>query len=173
MKIRVPPLKSQGIKTKLVNWILAQIPDRSGVWIEPFLGTGVVGLNDAFEMAVFGDVNPHIVRFYSSIQSGEITPLKVRAYLEEQNQLLIAAGDNGYDHYRLVRTRFNSIGKEGGNPFDFLFLNRAGFWNDAVFQEWLEHRLLQKAQPFPAVRPNQNYQSGRVGPQSDPEEVEI
>lgn len=46
----VPPIKSQGIKTKLVPWI-NDIICRSGLdlvhtnWIEPFFGTGVVGLN--------------------------------------------------------------------------------------------------------------------------------
>ena len=44
----VPPIKSQGIKTKLVPWILDVI-DKSGIdpinsnWVEPFFGTGVVG----------------------------------------------------------------------------------------------------------------------------------
>ena len=127
MKVKVPPLKSQGIKTKLVPWILAQLHDRSGTWIEPFMGTGVVGFNAAFEKATLGDINPHVIRFYSFIQSGEITPLKVKAYLEEQNELLRNAGDHGYDHYRKIKDRFNSKGVEGGSPLDFLFLNRAGF----------------------------------------------
>lgn len=42
----VPPIKSQGIKTKLVPWIEKNIPlDFDGTWIEPFMGTGVVGFN--------------------------------------------------------------------------------------------------------------------------------
>ena len=50
MPIIVPPIKSQGIKTKLVPWINDLIA-KSGLdltnanWIEPFFGTGVVGLN--------------------------------------------------------------------------------------------------------------------------------
>lgn len=39
MKIVVPPIKSQGIKTKLVPWIQTLVPKVSGKWIEPFLGT--------------------------------------------------------------------------------------------------------------------------------------
>ena len=50
MSVIVPPIKSQGIKTKLVPWI-NDIILQSGIdiehakWIEPFFGTGVVGLN--------------------------------------------------------------------------------------------------------------------------------
>ena len=49
MKVIVPPIKSQGIKTKLVPWIVDVIA-QSGIstnanWIEPFFGTGVVGFN--------------------------------------------------------------------------------------------------------------------------------
>ena len=50
MAVIVPPIKSQGIKTKLVPWINDLIA-QSGLdlantnWIEPFFGTGVVGLN--------------------------------------------------------------------------------------------------------------------------------
>ena len=45
----VPPIKSQGIKTKLVPWIndliLTSGTDLNARWIEPFFGTGVVGFN--------------------------------------------------------------------------------------------------------------------------------
>ncbi len=123
MKVRVPPLKSQGIKTKLVPWIAANLPDGKGRWIEPFMGTGVVGFNVAYDNAVMSDINPHVVRFYKAIQSREITPKTVADYLLEQHRLLSVAGDKGYDHYRLVRARFN----ETFQPLDFLFLSRAGF----------------------------------------------
>ncbi len=69
MKVRVPPIKCQGIKTKLVPWILsnARLP-RGGVWIEPFMGSGVVGFNARPKRAVFGDLNPHIINFYRALQ---------------------------------------------------------------------------------------------------------
>lgn len=123
MKTIVPPLKSQGIKTKLVPWIRAVLPQNSGTWIEPFMGTGVVGFNIGFEKAILNDTNPHIVKFYQRVQSGKITPISVKQYLKEQGDLLRVAGDSGYDHYRLVRDRFN----ESFDSLDFLFLSRAGF----------------------------------------------
>ena len=45
-KIFVPPLKIQGIKTKLVPLIRENvILDKETIWYEPFMGSGVVGLS--------------------------------------------------------------------------------------------------------------------------------
>ncbi|MCY4614113.1 MAG: DNA adenine methylase, partial [Nitrospira sp.] len=77
-RIIVPPIKSQGIKTKLVPWIQALVPDVSGKWIEPFLGTGVVAFNSGFQKALLNDTNPHVIRFYQCVKDREITPQLVR-----------------------------------------------------------------------------------------------
>jgi DNA adenine methylase len=119
----VPPLKSQGIKTKLVPWIRAVAGDRFETWIEPFMGTGVVGFNMKPKSALFADSNPHIIAFYKAIQEGKITGNAVRSYLKKEGELLRHAEDNGYVHYRFIRDRFNKDFK----PLDFLFLSRAGF----------------------------------------------
>ncbi|WP_163556733.1 DNA adenine methylase [Helicobacter suis] len=44
-KIRVLPLKIQGIKSKIVPYIkeLFRAWDMSGIYYEPFMGSGVVG----------------------------------------------------------------------------------------------------------------------------------
>ena len=123
MKVIPPPLKIQGIKTKLVPWIYDLLPNKNGTWIEPFLGTGVVALNLGFERAILNDTNPYIIAFYKAIQDGEITPITVREYLEEEGEKLRNAGDSGYDHFRFIKNRFNKY----HCPLDFLFLSRAGF----------------------------------------------
>ena len=123
MRLIVPPIKSQGIKTKLVPWIKALTPPVQGRWIEPFLGTGVVAFNLAFDRAILSDVNPHIVRFYRDIQAGAVSPILVRAYLEREGEALRLAERDGYAHFNLIRDRFN----RNRNPLDFLFLSRAGF----------------------------------------------
>lgn len=121
MKVLVPPIKSQGIKTKLVPWIASVLPEGwQGKWIEPFLGTGVVGFNLAPKGALLCDINPHLIRFYQALANDEITPLKVRAFLEHEGAKLRGIGEA---HYYYVRDRFN----EQGNPLDFLFVSRAGF----------------------------------------------
>jgi DNA adenine methylase len=123
MKTIVPPIKSQGIKTKLIPWIMELIPTSNGKWIEPFLGTGVVAFNSGFKKAILNDTNPHIINFYKGIQDGVITAPLMKQYLEQEGELLSKADDNGYEYYRKVRERFN---KEF-SPYDFIFLSRAGF----------------------------------------------
>ena len=84
-KIFVPPLKIQGIKTKLVPLIRENvILDKETIWYEPFMGSGVVGFNVEPERAVFADVNPHIINFYNRIKDGSITSGRVRAFLEAE-----------------------------------------------------------------------------------------
>lgn len=129
MSIIIPPIKSQGIKTKLVPWINTIIR-QSGLdlphtnWIEPFFGTGVVGFNAPVGgNRIVGDSNPHIIRFYNAVLNGEVTPENMRGYLMREGELLSGADEDGYAHYRLVRDRFN----EEHSPFDFIFLSRAGF----------------------------------------------
>ena len=122
-KIVIPPIKSQGIKTKLVPWINALIPENHGKWIEPFMGTGVVAFNVKFNEYLLSDINPHLVNFYNAIKYNEITPIMVKEYLELEGEKLKYAEDNGYEHYKYIRNRFNTL----FNPLDFLFLSRAGF----------------------------------------------
>lgn len=129
MSVIVPPIKSQGIKTKLVPWI-NDIILRSGLdiaktnWIEPFFGTGVVGLNTVVGgKRIVADTNPHIINFYKGIQNKEITPYNMREYLEREGKMLSEAGEEGYEHFRKVKNRFNA----DHSPFDFIFLSRAGF----------------------------------------------
>ncbi|MFZ5903091.1 MAG: DNA adenine methylase [Chloroflexota bacterium] len=121
MTVKVPPLKCQGIKTKLVEWIkehAALEPD--GTWVEPFMGSGVVGFNVRPKRAVFADVNPHIVNFYNAIKQGKITAGIAKESLEEEGAALQKMGE---EHYYEVRTRFN----KSHEPLDLLFLNRACF----------------------------------------------
>lgn len=119
--VKTPPIKSQGIKTKLVPWIKSILPsDFRGKWIEPFMGTGVVAFNVAPPSALLCDTNPHLINFYSQIATKQITPSNAKAYLVKEGDLLLSKGE---DHYYYIRDRFN----DGHAPLDFLFLNRAGF----------------------------------------------
>ena len=120
-KVYVPPIKIQGIKTKLVPLIKQSIVMQTdSIWIEPFMGSGVVGFNIEPRQAVFADTNPYIIDFYNQIKSGVITPHVVRGFLEREGKML-EQGDDEY--YYTVRARFNME----HDPLDFLFLNRACF----------------------------------------------
>lgn len=121
MKIFVPPIKSQGIKTKLVEWILSNVKEiEFDRWVEPFMGTGVVAFNIRPKKALLCDSNPHLINFYKALQNKEITSGIAKKFLNEEGEKLLET--NG-EHYYTVRKRFN----ESGNPLDFLFLSRSCF----------------------------------------------
>ena len=120
-RVFIPPIKCQGIKSKLVSWILKNIEYKECKrWIEPFMGSGVVGFNAQHPNAIFGDINPHIINFYNSLKSSEITPLFVKQFLEGEGKYL---KERGSEHFYFIREIFNKF----HDPLDFLFLSRAGF----------------------------------------------
>ncbi len=121
--VSAPPLKSQGIKTKLLPLIGQSIiwdPGSEGRWVEPFLGTGVVALNLAPPRALLCDINPHIIGVLRDIQAGVLNASSAREYLQKEGDTLSREGES---HYYVIRDRFNS----SPNSFDFLFLNRTSF----------------------------------------------
>jgi DNA adenine methylase len=120
-KTIVPPIKCQGIKTKLVPFIKQTIKrDDSGYWIEPFLGSGVVLFNVNPKKAIVSDRNTYIIELYKKIQTGEINASKVRDFLEFHGEKLLKIGES---YYYQMREDFNNT----HNPLEFLFINRAGF----------------------------------------------
>lgn len=120
-KIHIPPLKIQGIKTKLLPVIKENvIMNDDTLWVEPFMGSGIVGFNLASKRAIFSDTNPYIIQFYGDIKNGKITSEIVRNFLEKES-IKLQNGDDKY--YYEVRDRFN----RSHNSLDFLFLNRACF----------------------------------------------
>ncbi|MDR9833586.1 DNA adenine methylase [Staphylococcus coagulans] len=121
-KVIVPPIKIQGIKSKLIPFINSSIDwdSQNGIWIEPFLGSGSVLFNIQPSKAIVGDSNPHLIKFYTDLQNGTITPEMIRIFLtHEGEKLKISKGEYYYE----VRERFNN----SPNSLDFLFLNRSCF----------------------------------------------
>jgi DNA adenine methylase len=120
-KVKVPPVKCQGIKTKLVQFIFSSVRwNGNGRWVEPFVGSGVVAFNLAPKRALLADTNIHIVRLYQDIATKQITPSIVKEFLEYEGNRLLNKGET---HYYDIRNRFN----EKPSSLDFLFLSRAGF----------------------------------------------
>lgn len=117
----IPPIKCQGIKSKLVSFILENIRwDGHGRWIEPFLGSGVVLFSVQPKRALVSDINPHIIAFYQKLYAGSVTPSAVRESLTREGRAL---AEKGEDYYYEVRRRFN----HSADPLDFLFLSRSCF----------------------------------------------
>ena len=117
----VPPLKCQGIKTKLACEIsrIAQMQAFERL-VEPFCGSCVVALNVQPKKALLSDTNVHIIRLYQEIQNGSLTPGKAKSFLTEEGDKLRAGGET---YYYAVRERFNAK----PSSLDFLFLNRSCF----------------------------------------------
>ncbi len=106
-KVYVPPIKIQGIKTKIVEFISENVYlEENSTWHEPFMGSGVVGFNLAPIKAVFSDTNPHIIELYKAIQSGKITAKSVCEFLEYEGSILAEKED---EHYYFIRERFNGM----------------------------------------------------------------
>lgn len=121
IKPKAPPIKIQGIKTKLVPFIAGSVLwDGRGRWVEPFAGSCSVVLNVAPRRALIADTNRHLINFYRGVQEGSITPGIVRDFLEHEGAKLMAKGE---EHYYAIRERFN---KEA-SPLDLIFLNRSCF----------------------------------------------
>ncbi len=120
-RVVVPPVKCQGIKTKLVRFILANTRwNGRGRWIEPFLGSGVVVFNVQPERALVNDINPHIITLYREVYEGRLTPPMIQEHLTKEGKRLLTEGEA---YYYAVRERFN----QAANSLDFIFLNRACF----------------------------------------------
>jgi len=117
----VPPLKCQGIKTKLAGEI-TRVAQAQGFerWVEPFCGSCVVALNVQPKKALLSDSNVHIIRLYQEIQNGSLTPGIAKSFLTEEGKKLRADGE---PYYYTVRERFNVQ----PSSLDFLFLNRSCF----------------------------------------------
>lgn len=117
----VPPIKCQGIKTKLAGHIAELARHKpTGRWIEPFCGSAVVALNIQPERALLCDSNIHIIQFYKDIQAQRLSAIDAREFLRGEGEKLSRIGE---DYFYEVRERFNTR----PNSFDFLFLNRACF----------------------------------------------
>jgi DNA adenine methylase len=117
----VPPIKCQGIKTKIVLAIRSLQPkERDGRWIEPFCGSCVVPFNTRPARAILCDSNEHIIRFYADLQSEKVTSGAIREYLREHGARLKRKGE---DVYYEIRAEFN----QKPNSLAFIFLNRACF----------------------------------------------
>lgn len=116
-----PPLKCQGIKTRLVPFVAAHVRwSGAGRWIEPFAGTCAVALNLAPRQAVVADTNPHLIGFYRGLAEGTFGPEDAAEHLWREGDAL---REEGEAHYYRIRDRFNAH----GDPLDFLFLSRSCF----------------------------------------------
>lgn len=171
-KVIKSPLKYQGSKLKLVPWIkeVAQFNPDNQMWIEPFLGSGVVGLNMGAEWATVNDINPHVIRLFDEMQLHPYFLDGMKATLSTHDKLLRRFGE---DYYYEMRDHFN----ENFNPNTLLFLNHTCFngvmrfnqkgkfnvpygKNDEKLTESYRNQLLEKLYNAQEITKNWTFFSG-------------
>ncbi|MCF2902096.1 Dam family site-specific DNA-(adenine-N6)-methyltransferase [Pseudoalteromonas sp. OFAV1] len=112
----------QGSKLKLLPKIETisnriQRKHKPSVWVEPFMGSGVVGFNLAKGPAHFYDVNPYLVSFFNMIKDGSLSLQDLRNRLLHEKRIMNARGG---EYYYELRERFN----KDRCPLDFFIINR-------------------------------------------------
>lgn len=115
-----PFLKWAGAKTKLLPAIRAAVPAAARRLIEPFVGSGVVGLNLGFPENVLADSNADLVAVYSFLQhDGE-------AFIDACATLFTPDHNNAGAFYAL-RDEFNTTNDARRKAALFVYLNRHGY----------------------------------------------
>lgn len=102
MKVPAPFLKWPGGKRRLADAILARLPERCDLYVEPFLGGGAVALlvlaEGRCERAVLGDVNADLVATWQVVRD--------RPYALARE--VLALGDRTRERFAQVRAEFNA-----------------------------------------------------------------
>lgn len=96
--------KIQGNKFQLLPYIEKALSktnfDKSKTWVEPFMGSGVVGFNLAHENAYFYDINPNTIDFFNDMKSKKITH---EMFVNELSKQLELYQKHGSAHYYRLR----------------------------------------------------------------------
>ena len=117
------PFRWAGSKAKLTSELF-DIFKESEIYVEPFLGSGVVLFrllqDNMYEKYIVNDINVSIISFYTQVKNN---PLKLIYGLKEM-EFLYNKSDKKEEFYYQARQKFNER-KE--NPFYFWLLMKAGF----------------------------------------------
>ncbi len=115
-----PFLKWAGAKTKLVAAIRDVAPSRAKRFIEPFAGSGAVGLNLELPENILADANRDLIDVYRELKrDGE-------KFIEECARLFTRANNSAEAFYPL-REEFNTTTDRRRKACLFIYFNRHGY----------------------------------------------
>ncbi len=120
--MRKPFLKWAGSKTKLIP-IIKSYSDKAEVFVEPFVGSGVVFINmDEYEKYFVYDINPDLINLYNNLKNNG------RDFIDLCEKYFIVENNNSERYYEL-RKEFNSINDKTSiyRSALFVYLNRHCF----------------------------------------------
>ncbi len=116
--------KIQGNKFQLLPYIESALleidPEQKKTWVEPFMGSGVVGFNLAQENAFFYDINPHTINFFNDIKNKKITH---DFFVNELSKHIKLYNKHGAEHYYRIR-EIHRQNKQQDNML-FYIINRS------------------------------------------------
>src|SRR5688572_9742254 len=120
VKPKRPFLKWAGAKTKLLHAIRAAMPTGAGRLVEPFVGSGTVGLNLGFPRNLLADANRDLIAVYQTLQQ------EGDAFIESCAPLFVPENNSAEAFYAL-REEFNQTTDARRKAALFIFLNRHGY----------------------------------------------
>lgn len=125
-----PVVKWAGGKRQLLDELTSRMPDKYGIYYEPFFGGGALFFAVQPEKAVINDFNSQLVNVYKQLQSNPDEVIKKLSKLQDKYN----SYDNESDREKLYydsRTRFNElISKNILNEESaalVIFLNKCGY----------------------------------------------
>lgn len=113
-------LKWPGGKGRVLQFILPHFPITSIRLIEPFVGSGIVGINSECKELVINDINKDLMNTYVLIQ-------KMPEYLIRECAELFVAENNTEEAYYRLRREFNSTKDKCRKSVLFIYLNKHGY----------------------------------------------
>jgi DNA adenine methylase len=120
VQLRRPFLKWAGAKTKLVAAIREVAPTETRRFIEPFVGSGAVGLNLDWASNVLADANVDLVDVFRALkEDGDL-------FIESAERLFTSDNNSAVAFYAL-RDEFNATRNRRRKAALFVYLNRHGY----------------------------------------------
>ena len=114
-KVINTPIKIQGKKRNIIPFLKTHIQiNQDDLYIEPFLGSGIVAFNLHPNKAILSDVNYHIINLYNNINNKKINSVVVRDFLEMHGSKLAEKGES---YYYEMRQQFNDLIQKNNNNY--------------------------------------------------------
>ena len=132
------PIRWAGSKRKLLNEMLNSFKNDSKIYVEPFLGSGVVLINllnnkrlFKFEKFYVNDINDNIINFFHLLKFEYVYVKKhINKIIKEYNNLGDLVSKEKF--YYNIREKYNKK-KEKINAIYFFFLMKTGY--NGVYRE--------------------------------------
>lgn len=139
-KVINSPIRWAGSKKKILNEILDFFDKTSKIYVEPFLGSGVVLINlinnideFSFEDIYVNDINPNIINFYKLLKNDyEYVKKQIKRITNKYNNF--SSEKLKEEFFYEIRLKYNKIDKSNKiKSIYFYFLMKAGY--NGVYRE--------------------------------------